>query len=175
MTIWVSSLFDARNVAKRVRPARALSLLSPGDDFPALSGVEPANHLRVHMHDVRESSEGVVTPAVGHVSNIISFLRGHDPGDALLIHCFAGISRSTATAFIAACLYNPRTDENEIARELRAASPTAFPNTRIIALADELLGRKGRMTLAVESMGRGRIAEMAEPFSLPIKMEAGDQ
>lgn len=170
MTIWVSSLFDAQDVARRVNPARALSLLSPEDDFPALPGVGPDRHLCIEMHDIREVAEGLVSPARGHVLEIISFLGAHDPDEALLIHCFAGISRSTAAAFVAACVYNPQTDEMDIARELRAASPTAFPNARIVAIADELLGRMGRMNAAVASMGRGVVSGMAAPFSLPARL-----
>ncbi|MEQ8936717.1 MAG: hypothetical protein RIE56_13085, partial [Amphiplicatus sp.] len=58
-------------------------------------------------------------------------------------------------------------DEHEIALGLRAASPTAFPNTRIIAFADDLLNRGGRMTAAIEAMGEGDFAEEAAPFSIP--------
>ena len=60
----------------------------------------------------------------------------------MLIHCFAGVSRSTAAAFIAACALAPNRDEATIARALRAASPTATPNARLVALADAALGRR---------------------------------
>jgi predicted protein tyrosine phosphatase len=169
MTIWVTSLFDAGDVARRAGASRAVSLLSPGDDFPALPGIAPQRHLRVSMHDIRDESEGLVSPARGHVADIVAFLRAHDPDETLLVHCFAGVSRSTAAAFVAACLYNPETNEHDVAAALRAASPTAFPNTRIVAFADEILGRGGRMTSAVAGMGRGAVAEMAEPFSIPSK------
>lgn len=169
MTIWVSSLFDAPNVARKVKPKRAVSLLSPQDDFPALPGVDGARHHCVALHDIREEIAGHVSPGRTHVERIIDFLKEHERDDTLLIHCFAGISRSTATAFIAACLHNPGTDEAEIARALRLASPTAFPNTRIIAFADDLLKRRGRMSAAVDGMGRGVVSEIAEPFSLPTR------
>lgn len=169
MTIWVSSLFEARDVAKRVKPQRAVSLLSPGDDFPALPGLSGDRHHCVHLHDIAEEIPGHVTPGRAHVESIISFLRDHCADDAILIHCFAGISRSTATAFIAACLHNPKTEETAIAQALRLASPTAFPNPRIVALADEVLGREGRMSKAVQGMGPGTFADEAEPFSLPTR------
>lgn len=170
MMIWVTSLFDAPILAKRVRPARALSLLSPGDDFPMLAGLDDPRHLRLHMHDIRGDAEGFVSPGRAHVAEIVEFLSDHDPDEVLLVHCFAGISRSTATAFVAACLFNPQSDEADVARALRDASPTAFPNTRIVAFADDLMGRGGRMRAAIEGMGRGMIAETAEPFSIPARM-----
>ena len=58
----------------------------------------------------------------------------------MVIHCFAGVSRSTAAAFIAACALAPKRDEFDVARALRAASPTATPNARLVALADRALG-----------------------------------
>lgn len=169
MKIWVSSLFDARDVARRVRPSRAVSLLSPGDDFPALGGLERERHHCVRIHDIVEEIDGHVCPTAAHVADVIAFLRGHDPDDALLIHCFAGISRSTAAAFIAACLHNPETDETEIARAIRDASQTAFPNPRLVGFADEIMSRQGRMSKAVAGMGRGVVAAEARPFSIPAR------
>lgn len=169
MTIWVSSLLDARAVASRVKPKRAMSLLSPGDDFPALPGLNGAAHHRVHLHDISEEIAGHVSPGRAHVEAIVAFLGGHGQGETILIHCFAGVSRSTAAAFIAVCLHNPQSDEMEIARALRLASPTAFPNPRIVAFADDVLGRRGRMSAAVAGMGRGFVSESAEPFFLPTR------
>ena len=73
----------------------------------------------------------------------------------MLVHCWAGISRSTASAFIAQCILNPEKPEAMLAGELRRLSPSATPNPLIIAHADALLGRSGRMTAAVKDIGRG--------------------
>ncbi|MGH7246599.1 MAG: tyrosine phosphatase family protein, partial [Pseudomonadota bacterium] len=84
-------------------------------------------------------------------------------------HCYMGISRSTASAFVSVCALNPQRDEQNIARALRHASPTATPNIRIVALADRLLGRQGRMIAAIESIGRGIVAQEAAPFRLALE------
>ena len=86
-----------------------------------------------------------------------------------MVHCYAGISRSTAGAFVTACALNPQRDETTIARALRAASPTATPNRRIVALADQMLGRNGRMVTAIESIGPGMAAYASEPFRLDLE------
>jgi predicted protein tyrosine phosphatase len=103
---------------------------------------------------------------------ILAFVATWERADPMLIHCYAGISRSTATAYITACVHNPSTDEEEIAFALRRASPSASPNRRFVALADSELGRGGRMVRAVERIGRGAswfdIGE-AEPFTLPSR------
>ena len=85
------------------------------------------------------------------------------------MHCFAGISRSTASAYASVCALNPHRDEAGIARALRRASPTATPNIRIVTLADRLLGRNGRMTAAIQTIGRGVAAEAGTPFRLELE------
>ena len=100
---------------------------------------------------------------------VLDFVGGWGRDEPILIHCYAGISRSTAAAYITACAHNPEHDEEEIALALRAASPSASPNRRFVALADAELGRGGRMTRAIEKIGRGAswldIGENA-PFTL---------
>jgi predicted protein tyrosine phosphatase len=81
---------------------------------------------------------------------------------------YAGISRSTAAAYIIAAALAPNRDETELARELRARAPSATPNIRLIALADALLGRESRMIEAVKSIGRGEEAFEGVPFALGI-------
>jgi predicted protein tyrosine phosphatase len=86
----------------------------------------------------------------------------------MVVHCFAGISRSTAGAYVAACALNPGRDEMAIAWEVRRASRTAYPNPRIVSIADRLLGRDGRMVRAIETIGPGDLATEGEPFRLDL-------
>jgi predicted protein tyrosine phosphatase len=173
MKIWVSSLARVHEVVEQARPDRVVSLLSPGDDFPALDYGDLRHH-KLHLHDIRSDLLGHVAPSGDHVRSLIGFLEDWRRDEPLLIHCWAGISRSTAAAFIAACLHNPGADEAEIALALREASPTAWPNTRIVELADEMLNRRGRMRDAIERMGRGEIAMEAIPFAIPAIFGARD-
>ena len=86
----------------------------------------------------------------------------------LVLHCWAGISRSTAAAYIAACALAPDRDEAALALVLREASPSATPNARFIALADDILGRQGRMVDAIRAIGRGAEAMEGTPFMLQL-------
>jgi predicted protein tyrosine phosphatase len=86
----------------------------------------------------------------------------------MVVHCFAGISRSTAGAYVAACALNPRRDEQQIAWDIRRASRTAQPNARIVSIADRLLKRQGRMVRAIETIGPGHAAMEGDPFRLDI-------
>ena len=85
-----------------------------------------------------------------------------------MIHCYAGISRSTASAYIIAAALAPSRSEGELASTLRRLSPSATPNPRMIALADELLHRNDRMVDAIHSIGRGADAFEGAPFAFKI-------
>jgi predicted protein tyrosine phosphatase len=167
MAIWVSSLALAPKLVRTHLPGRVVSLLSPYDTFPTFEGVDPARHLKIALHDIDEDAGSWTAPRMTDAERILAFLEDWDRTSPLLVHCWAGISRSTATAFIAACLHAPRVAEDEIAAAIREASPTAKPNARLVAHADALLGRSGRMSAAVAAIGRGEYAEEATPFRLP--------
>jgi predicted protein tyrosine phosphatase len=113
--------------------------------------------------------DGFVAPSDSHIEKVLNFVRGWDRSAPMVVHCYAGISRSTAGAYVAACALNPRRDERAIARRLRLASPTATPNYRIVWLADQALGRGGRMTTAIEEIGRGVMAYEGDPFRLDLE------
>jgi len=128
--------------------------------------IRPDRHLRLHIHDISVPIMGCVAPAEEHVMQLIDFVHDWGGRGPMVVHCWAGISRSTAAAYTALCAINPQVPEDVIAMRLRQASPTAYPNRLIIRLADAALGRDGRMMRAVEDIGRGVVATEAIPFSL---------
>jgi predicted protein tyrosine phosphatase len=127
------------------------------------------NHLLLDMDDISMPIDGYVLPAEEHVEKLVDFVTGWGRDAPLVVHCYAGISRSTAGAFIAACALNPKRDERAIARLIRDASPTAMPNLRLVTLADALLKRKGRMIAAVDALGPGVSAYEGVPFRLDLE------
>jgi predicted protein tyrosine phosphatase len=131
--------------------------------------VVPENHLWLRLHDISSPLDGYIMPGEEHVADLIRFVRGWDRRAPLVMHCYMGISRSTASAYAGVCALNPHRGEDEIAQALRRASPTATPNIRIVSLADNLLGRDGRMVAAIQGIGRGIMAEEAAPFRLDLE------
>jgi predicted protein tyrosine phosphatase len=125
-------------------------------------------HLLLTFDDIIEPMEGMVAPSEEHATALLKFVGMWDRKSPIVVHCFAGISRSTAAAFITLCSLRPDKSEAEIARALRAASRFASPNIRLVGFADRLLGRDGRMVSAIESIGRGADAFEGIPFILPI-------
>jgi predicted protein tyrosine phosphatase len=169
MAIIVCPLSRAPELARDRRPSHVVSLLDPGTPFPSLAGFADDRHLRLPIHDIELQAAGFDAICNTRMRAILDFIGGWDRADPILIHCFAGISRSTATAYITACAHNPGSDEEAIALALREASPTASPNRRFIELADAELGRNGRMRRAIDAIGRGppwyQTGE-AQPFAL---------
>jgi predicted protein tyrosine phosphatase len=153
MAILVCALSRVPQLVSSRRPSHVVSLLDPRTTFPALDDHRDGRHLQMTLHDIDAPIEGHTHPEAEHIREIIAFVSRWPKADPILIHCYAGISRSSATAFITACVHNPRADEEEIAWTLRRASANAAPNRRIIALADAELGRGGRMVRAVAAIG----------------------
>src|SRR5580704_13361665 len=167
--IHVCSLARLHETVAATGARHVVTLLKDTDRVQRPGGIVSANHLILGMDDITEPLDGYVAPADEHVTRLLDFVRGWDRAAPLVMHCYAGISRSTAGAYVAACALNPRRDELAIARKLRLASPTATPNFRIVALADRALGRGGRMTTAIEGIGRGTAALEGEPFRLEVE------
>jgi len=132
--------------------------------------IDADNHLFLGINDITEPQEGMILPDEEHVVTLLEFVQRWDRRAPIVIHCYAGISRSTAAAFIALCALQPHRDEAEIARRLRAASRSATPNPRLVALADDLLERNGRMIDAIAAIGRGETAVEGVPFALALEI-----
>jgi predicted protein tyrosine phosphatase len=166
--IHVCSLAALPETVRRTGASHVLTVMGNVDQVRRPESVRPANHLKVAMDDITEPMDGFVAPSDAHVAQVLNFVRGWDRNAPLVIHCWAGVSRSTASAFAAACMLNPHRDEMEIARKLRAASPIASPNRLIVSLADKALGREGRMLRALDDIGPATMMVEGKPFLLEL-------
>jgi predicted protein tyrosine phosphatase len=168
MLIHVCSLARLRSTVEQTGARHIVTLLGVDDYIERPSSVPAGNHLFLRMHDISEPLDGHVAPDAEHVASLVQFVHGWDRAAPLVVHCWAGISRSTAAAFVSVCALKPERDEREIAWAIRRASPTATPNIRIVKFADAMLDRKGRMVAAIEGIGRGTLADEGVPFRLPL-------
>ena len=166
--IHVCSLAALPETVRLTKASHVLSIMGNVDQVARPVSVLPANHLKVAVDDITEPMDGYVMPSDEHIDQVLGFVRGWDRNAPMVIHCWAGVSRSTASAFAAACALNPHRDEVEIARKLRAASPIASPNRLIVALADKALGREGRMVRALNEIGPAAMMVEGKPFLLEL-------
>ena len=153
MTIIVCPLDEAAQACATHGAGHVISLLAPPADTPQFIG--PAARLRLSFNDIVTPTEGLIEPNANHIERLLDFLEGWDRHSPLLIHCWAGVSRSTAAGYIAATLRDGPGSEIALAARLRERAPFATPNSLIVALADQALGRQGAMTAAIAGIGRG--------------------
>jgi predicted protein tyrosine phosphatase len=166
--IHVCSLAALPETVKATGASHVLTVMANVNQVQRPASVLPANHLRVQMDDITEQMDGFLAPNDAHIVQVLDFVRGWDRHAPLVVHCYAGISRSTASAFAAACMLNPQRDERVIARQIRAASAVASPNRLIVTLADKALGRDGRMLRALDEMGPGNMMVEGRPFRVDL-------
>ncbi len=167
--IHVCSLARLHETVEETGARHLVTLLGNEENVVRPAGVPAENHLWLKMHDISFPLDGYLTPEAEHIERLIAFVRGWNRAAPLVLHCHAGISRSTAAAFVSVCALSPHRDERTVAWALRCASPTALPNLRIVTLADDLLERKGRMVAAIESIGPGMPADAAVRFRLDLE------
>ena len=167
--IHVCSLRLLEEEVARLGASHVVTLINE-DTMPTTPKVIlPENHLQLDMNDINEPVDGLTPPDESHVDMLLTFVSSWGQDAPMVIHCWAGISRSSAAGYVALCLMNPDTDEHHIAASVRNASHTATPNRRIVAIADRLLGRDGRMIAAIEKIGSGSMVSEGIPYSMPAK------
>ncbi|MBO0904332.1 tyrosine phosphatase family protein [Jiella sonneratiae] len=166
----VSSLADMPKTVAEHGALDLVTLINAETRVERPAGIAAPRHLFLGFNDIAAPIDGFVAPSSTHVETLIDFGSRWSREKPLAVHCFAGISRSTAAAYILALAINPELDEAALAHELRRRSPSATPNVRLVALADERLGRGGRMVAAIEAIGRGETAFAGTPFVLPLTL-----
>jgi predicted protein tyrosine phosphatase len=166
--IHVCSLAALPETVRLTGASHVLTVMANVDQVQRPVSVLPGNHLKISFDDITEPMDGFVAPTAEHVDQVLSFVRGWDRSAPLVIHCYAGVSRSTASAFAAACALNPHRDEMTIARQIRTASPIANPNRLIVSLADKALGREGRMLRALDEIGPASMMVEGKPFCVEL-------
>lgn len=167
--IHVCSLAALHPTVAATEASHVLSVMANVGQVQRPPSVQEPNHLRIEMDDITEPLDGFVAPCEAHVLQLLDFVRQWGRAAPLVVHCYAGISRSTASAFAAACALNPHRDELTIARQIRAASPCAQPNRLIVTLADHALGRQGRMLRALDAIGPGNLSIEGRPFRVDLE------
>ncbi|WP_159588632.1 tyrosine phosphatase family protein [Chelativorans xinjiangense] len=166
--IHVTPLSQLAATLEATNATHLISLLSLEAEPPRPAHLDPSCCLHIAMHDIVEEMPGLVAPSRAHVETLLDFAQSWDRRAPMVVHCHAGISRSTAAAYSIAAALQPDHDEMELARELRRRAPSATPNIRIVSFADQILDRRGRMVEAIRAIGRGTEAYEGTPFVLDI-------
>lgn len=151
-----------------------LSILDPDHPEPSdFAAYGPHKRLTLRFDDIISQDQGDALPERHHIEALLEFGKGlagsiGDPLEHLLVHCHAGISRSTASMAILLAEARPEADEDSIFAHIREIRAQAWPNSRMVGMADDLLGRDGKLVAALrrhytaQIKLRPDIAEMIE-------------
>lgn len=139
----------------RRKPTHMISLLADEAAVETPADLVPDHHLKICVDDIPAPEEGKIHPDRPHVEDLIRFVDRWNGSGPLLVHCFMGISRSAAAAYITLCRFNEHGVEEAIARAMRKVGAHLQPNPLLVRHGDDALKRAGRMIRAVEALGRG--------------------
>lgn len=167
--LWICRACDLPAMAAELRPHRILSIAEPGYRNVTPAGIEAGHHHHLNFDDIVEAIPGYVEPSEQHVGSIIDLAAELADTDRILVHCQAGISRSSAAALILLAVRNPG-HERDTAALLRREGPWFAPNRLMVEIADRLLGRGPVLSKALAGMGPPTMILNARPIRLPLRL-----
>ncbi len=151
-----------------------LSILDPGWPEPeALNDFDVHNRLKLRFHDIIDPHPEWTMPQQWDVELVLAFGRelGQGEDDHVLVHCHAGVSRSTAAATLILAQNHPDRPAEELLRAIAQMRPRAWPNLRILEIGDALLGRHGEIVAAAGAHYRRALER--EPWLAVAMVEGG--
>jgi predicted protein tyrosine phosphatase len=151
-----------------------LSILDPAyPEPPEFEDYAPHRRLALRFHDIIEPMPGRYAPSRDDVIRLLEFGRELSDADAchLLVHCHAGVSRSTAATALILAQAHPARPARDVLDAVSQIRPRAWPNLRILEYGDELLGRRGELVTAVAAIYR-RVLDR-EPYLQDAMIEGG--
>jgi predicted protein tyrosine phosphatase len=152
---------DELSLHRRAGVTHVLSILDPGWPEPEEFTLwPPHNRLLLRFHDVIQDGSPWEPPGAEHVAAILRFGRSLplDRPVHLLVHCHAGVSRSTAAAIVILAQRDAGRDPDDVVAQIVRHRQQAWPNIRIVETGDKLLGRDGRLVEAVRRHYREVVA-----------------
>jgi predicted protein tyrosine phosphatase len=152
------------NLHSGAKVSHVLSILDPDWPVPEVFGTYGEHaKLELRFHDIIEDTPGEMPPQPFHVEQLLEFGRTLDNEPAgkahLLVHCHAGVSRSSASMALLIAQALPNRPAEAVFADVLAIRPQIWPNLRIIEMGDALLGRNGALVAAVAGIYRQQIAK----------------
>jgi len=166
--ILVTPLSAVADVIRSRRPSHLVTLLSPEHMIETPPGFPGERHLRLGVNDIVDVNAGDSPPARAHIEGLLDFTRRWPAEDPILVHCWAGVSRSMAATYTILCDRLGPGSELHAARAIRSRARHAYPNALLVQYADELLGRQGRMIEAIKSIGAGEFVTEGAIVEFPL-------
>ena len=138
-----------------INASHVLSILDPDHPVPEAFGAFGEHEkLELRFHDIIDPMPGLLAPEPKDVAALLAFGGDMNGATHLLVHCFAGISRSTASMAMILAQAMPDMAEDAVLAMVLGIREKAWPNLRMIEFGDAMLGRNGRLVEATHALHR---------------------
>jgi predicted protein tyrosine phosphatase len=148
----VSCLPRAAEVADEWRATHVISLIDPGIADEHVPVIRSAEHIVARIRDQENPTDTAHFPDV--VESLFETVRPavESPKSRILVHCHAGISRSTAFCYaMIAHRAGPGLEEQAFGAFLSIVKKP-WPNRRIVEILDRRWGRDGALLKPLDAM-----------------------
>jgi predicted protein tyrosine phosphatase len=148
----VSCLPKAADVAVQWRATHVVSLVDPELPDVHLPVIRSAEHIIARLRDQETPAFTESFPSI--VKNLFETVRpAIERSDIrVLVHCHAGVSRSTAFAYALAAYKMGKGRERDAFSAFMALVNKPWPNRRIVEILDQYLERDGAMLAELDQM-----------------------
>jgi len=157
------------------RASHVLSILDPMTPQPEAFGrYGEHERLELRFDDVVDETPDLRAPTKDDIAALLAFgrdLMAEPPrGAHLLVHCHAGISRSTAAMSLILAQALPQLPASSILAQVHEIREKAWPNLRMMELGDAILQRGGTLIAATHALHarqivrRPNLVELMEGF-----------
>lgn len=149
--ILIASRFEADEILDCADGAEVQFLVSIGDP----EAPEPRGYTRIErrLRLIFRDTIDETGATERDIERLIEFARSIKGAiGTVLAHCEAGISRSTAAAYIVYAVVLGTGTEREALLRVCSQRPSAKPNRRMVEIADRLLGRGGTLVDALQEI-----------------------
>ena len=161
-TIHICPLSRLAETVAACDASHLVTLATLGSVVARPASIRPEHHLRVGFSDITAPREGHLPPGEEHVRAVLDFVGAWPAERPLVMHCYAGISRSTAAAYAATCALRPDRDEDALAEELRRLDPDDIYSTAVRTPVERLREHDDTVPAAAEQIAQAVEASVAE-------------
>ncbi len=144
----ICAMHDVHEAMDQIAATHLLSMLDHGTRVETPDHLHPRHHLHMHFSDTDDPSDPTA-PTIDHIREINSWANDVPEDGRIVIHCYMGISRSTAVAL---GLMSRHMAPEDAADRLLKIRPQAAPNRLIVAHWDEILGMDGTLKAAADTL-----------------------
>ena len=139
MKIHNTPLHSALQIVKKEQIKRIISIYSPNNSFPLFPEVKSPNILRLCFNDIDHSRDNLRPISQRDIRNILEFTMNIQQNTDILIHCFAGVSRSIAISIIIYFMHNRHIRPCDLYSLIMEKAPFANPNKLVLKQAGRVL------------------------------------